>query len=274
MTMLTAPNLSSTATTPHAPARALLRDTGIVLTRELRPVLRDPFSVVFGLVQPLVFLALFGPLLIGSLGVSGILGANVWQWFVPAILVMTTLFGTGSTGSNLLYEFQTGAHERMLVTPLSRPSLLIGRALKELVPLIGQAVILIAVMLPFGLTLHPLGMLVALALLGVLGIGLGSLSYALATAVRRQDWMFWLVHQTVLFPLMLLSGILLPLQNGPSWMQAIAAVNPLAYVVDAERALFAGELASATVAWGWIAALVTAAGGLAVGIRAMIHSAG
>jgi ABC-type multidrug transport system permease subunit len=139
-----------------------VRDTGIVMVHELQPVLRDPFSVVFGLVQPLVFLALFGPLLVGSLGGS-------------------------------------------------------------------EAVILIAVMIPFGFQLHLLGALAGLALLGVLGIGLR------------------VVHQSVLFPLMILSGMLLPLEIGPGWMQVIAKANPLAYVVDAERALFAGDLASAAV---------------------------
>ena len=79
----------------------------------------------------------------------------MWQWFVPSILVMTALFGTSTTGANLLFEFQTGAHERMLVTPLSRPSLLIGRALKEMVPLAGQAVVIVAVMIPFGFELLP-----------------------------------------------------------------------------------------------------------------------
>lgn len=261
--------------TPRSPDRAasLVRDTGIVMVRELRPVLRDPFSVVFGLVQPLVFLALFGPLLVGSLGGAEVLGGSVWQWFVPAILVMTTLFGTAVTGSNLLYEFHTGAHERMLVTPLSRPSLLIGRSLKELVPLTGQAVILIAVMIPFGFELHVIGALAGLALLGVLGIGLGAFSYALAIAVRRQEWMFWVVHQSVLFPLMILSGMLLPLETGPGWMQAVARANPLAYVVDAERALFAGDLTTAAVGWGWLAALTTAVAGLTVGVRVMNRSA-
>jgi len=236
--------------------------------------MRDPFSVVFGLVQPLVFLALFGPLLVGSLGGADVLGGNVWQWFLPAILVMTTLFGTAVTGSNLLFEFQTGAHERMLVTPLSRPSLLIGRSLKELVPLTGQAVLLIAVMLPFGFQLHLLGALAGLALLACLGVGLGALSYALATAVRKQEWMFWLVHQTVLFPLMILSGMLLPLETGPGWMQAAAKANPLSYVVDAERALFAGDLTSQAVLGGWTAALATAVLGLVVGVRVMNRSAG
>ena len=264
---------AGTTATPRNPLLGLARDTGIVMVRELRPVLRDPFSLVFSLVQPLVFLALFGPLLAGSLGGADALGGNVWQWFVPAILVMATLFGTASTGSNLLYEFQTGAHERMLVTPLSRPSLLIGRSLKEVVPLVGQAIILIVVMIPFGFQLHLVGALVGLALLGVLGIGLGSLSYAVATAVRKQDWMFWIVHQTVIFPLMILSGMLLPLETGPGWMQAAARANPLAYVVDAERALFAGDLTSPAVAWGWVAATAPAVIGLIVGVRLMTRSA-
>ncbi|GIG88668.1 ABC transporter permease [Plantactinospora endophytica] len=254
----------------------LLRDTGIVLTRELRPLLHDPFSVIFGMIQPLVFLGLFGPLLVGSLGgqAGTTLGdGGVWQWFVPAILVMTALFGTSTTGANLLFEFQTGAHERMLVAPLSRPSLLVGRALKEMVPLAGQAVIIVLVMIPFGFRLYPVGALVGLALLAVFGVGLGALSYALAIAVRKQDWMFWVVQQTLIFPLMLLSGMLLPLDTGPGWMRVAAHFNPLAYLVDAERALFAGDLGSTTVLWGWVAALVTAAVGLTVGVRAMARSA-
>ena len=269
-----APSLTPAPVPSQSGVRGLLRDTAIVMVRELRPLVRDPFSVIFGLLQPLVFLALFGPLLVGSLGgQAGALGGSVWQWFVPAILVMTALFGTSTTGANLLFEFQTGAHERMLVTPLSRPSLLIGRSLKEMVPLAGQAVLIIAVMIPFGFRLHPAGALSGLILLAVFGVGLGSLSYALAIAVRKQEWMFWVVQQTLIFPLMLLSGMLLPLETGPAWMQLAARFNPLSYVVDAERALFAGELTSATVAGGWAAAVVTAAVGLTIGIRAMVRSA-
>jgi ABC-2 type transport system permease protein len=253
----------------------LARDTRIVFVRELKPMIRDPFSVVFGLVQPLVFLALFGPLLSGSVGAAGPVtaGGSVWQWFVPSILVMTALFGTSAVGSNLLFEFQTGAHERMLVTPLSRSSLLIGRSLKEMVPLAGQAVLIVAVMVPFGFDLHPAGALLGLLLLAVFGVGLGSLSYALAIAVRKNEWMFWLVQQTLLFPLMILSGMLLPLEAGPSWMRVASSANPLAYLVDAERALFAGDVASLDALWGAVAAGLTAAIGLFVGIRAMLRSA-
>jgi ABC-2 type transport system permease protein len=160
----------------------------------------------------------------------------------------------------------------MLVAPLRRSSLLIGRSLKEMVPLAGQALIIVLVMLPFGFRFNPLGGLLGIVLLVVFGIGLGSLSYALALAVRKQDWMFWVVQQALLYPLMILSGMLLPLSAGPGWMQVIARANPLTYVVDAERALFAGQYTS-SVAWGWFAAGLTAAVGLTVGIRAMVRGA-
>ncbi|MEU4196531.1 ABC transporter permease [Kribbella sp. NPDC026611] len=269
MTTLTL-NPTTTATTEPS-SRNLFGDIRTVMARELKPVLRDPFTMVFGMVQPLVFLALFGPLLRGSMG--GSVGNGVWQWFVPSILVMTMLFGTSTTGSNLLFEFQTGAHERMLVTPLSRSSLLIGRALKEMVPLFGQAVIVLAVMTPFAFDLHVGGAIVGLALLAVFGVGLGSFSYALALAVRKQDWMFWMVQQTFLFPLMILSGMLLPLETGPEWMKIASKFNPLSYLVDAERALFSGSVTTSPVLWGWVAALATTALGLTIGVRTMLRSA-
>jgi ABC-2 type transport system permease protein len=250
--------------------RSLARDTRIVMLRELRPMIRNPFSLLFGMIQPLVFLGLFGPLLAGQVGGDS---SEVWQWFVPSIIGMTALFGTSTTGANLLFEFQTGAHERMLVTPLARPALLLGRALKEMVPLAGQAVVVVAVMVPFGFELHLTGALVGMALLGIFGVGLGALSYALAVAVRKADWMFWMVQQTFLFPVMILSGMLLPLETGPGWMQNLAKANPLAYVLDAERALFAGDLANSAVAQGFVAAAATAAAGLAIGIRVMLRSA-
>lgn len=248
--------------------RNVFSDVLIVMTRELRPVITDPFSLVVGLIQPLVFLLLFGPLISQDLGESG----SPWAWFVPGILVMTSLFGTAGTGSNLQFDLQTGTHERLLVTPLTRSSLFIGRSLKEFVPLVIQAVVVIIAMIPFGFRPDPVGAVLGLALLGVLGIGVGSLSYALAIAVREQDWMFWTIHQTVIFPLMILSGILLPLENGPAWMRLISQFNPLTHVVNAERELFAGQLTGANIAYGFIAAVVTAIVGFIFGLRALRNS--
>src|SRR3954453_7533417 len=104
-------------------------DVHTVFSRELRPTLRNPFTIIISMVQPLVFLALFAPLLPQD---------EALQWFVPGIVVMSCLFGASMTGSNLLFEIQTGSHERMLVTPLRHPALLIGRALKEIMPVVAR----------------------------------------------------------------------------------------------------------------------------------------
>lgn len=246
--------------------RTFATDTTTVLSRELRPALRDPVSVIFTMIQPLVFLGLFAPLLAGITGLST---GDSLQSFVPGILVMSCLVGTSMTGSNLQLEMQSGSHERLLVTPLGRPALLVGRALKEIVPVLVQALVIVAVTVPFGFDLAPAGLVVGLALLAVTAVGLGALSYALALAVRNQEWVFWAVQQTLLFPLLLLAGVLLPLESGPGWMRAASAVNPLRYLVDAERSLFAGEIGDPAVAGGAIAAVVTACFGVWVGTRAM-----
>ena len=254
---------------PRIRSTSPVRDTWNVLVRELRPVVRDPFSLVFSLLQPLVFLGLFGPLLVAS---SGEPASATLQWFVPGVLVMIALFGTGTTGSNLLFEMQTGSHERTLVMPIARSSLLVGRALKEMAPIIVQAGVIALVSIPFGFAVDPMGMLISLVLLALFGLGFGALSYSLALVSRNRDWMFWAVQQATLFPLMILSGMLLPLEDAPAWMRVAAAFNPVGYVVTAERALFAGEILSPAVLGGFVAALVLAAGGLAVGIRTIKKS--
>jgi ABC-2 type transport system permease protein len=166
----------------------------------------------------------------------------------------------------------TGSHERTLVAPISRASLLVGRALKEIVPILAQALLISLIAWPFGFTLHPLGLVVGLVLLATFGVGLGALSYTLALATKEREWLFWGVQQTLIFPLMILSGMLLPLEQGPGWMRAVAAVNPLSHVVAAERALLSGDLGSAAVLWGWVASLLLAALGLALGVRAIRRS--
>lgn len=103
---------------------------------------------------------------------------------------------------------------------------------------------------------------------GHLRIGLGALSYALALVSQNKEWIFWGgVQQTLLFPLMILSGIMLPIEAGPGgWMKVASLFNPLTYLVNAERELFAGRIGMDTM-WGLVAAVVTAAVGLVVGIR-------
>ncbi|OLT52105.1 ABC transporter permease [Cellulosimicrobium sp. CUA-896] len=255
-------------------ASKFLTDTWAVFTREILLVLRDPFTLIFSLLQPLIFLGLFGPLLTGAVGGfgggapgGGGSTAETLQWFVPGVIVMISLFGTSMSGSNLLYEMMTGSYERVLATPLDRSAILVGRALKEFAPLVVQGLLIAVVCVPFGFTLYPLHLIAGLALLGLFGIGVGALSIALALAAKNREWLFWGVQQSLLFPLLILSGMMLPLEAGPAWMQTAALFNPLTYIVDAERALLAGSFTDPAVLWGVVAAALTCAVGVWVGIR-------
>jgi len=237
-----------------------------VMTRELKPVWHEPASILFAMVQPLVFLGLFAPLLPDSPAGSAL------QWFVPGTVAMTCLMGASFTGANLMEEMRTGSHERLLVSPIPRPALLVGRALKEVVPMLLQTALILAVVTPFSFDLHLGGVLVAVVILALFSIGVGALSFALALASEGQDWMFWTVQQTLLFPVLLLAGILLPIEGGPGWLKVAADLNPLTYVVEAVRALFAGDFPVDTVLSGFAGAGVVAVLGVVVGVRTMQKS--
>ena len=241
-------------------------DTLNVMNRELKPVFREPASVLFAMVQPLVFLGLFAPLL------PKVENGSALQWFVPGIVAMTALMGASFTGSNLMEEMQSGSHERQLVSPLGRPALLVGRALKEVVPMLMQVAIIVAVVTPFSFDLHLGGVLAAALVLSLFSIGVGALSFALALASKGQDWMFWTIQQTLLFPALLTAGVLLPMDGAPRWLEVVSTLNPLTYVVDAVRALFAGTYPVDVVAQGVAGAAVVAVLGLWVGVRAMRRS--
>jgi ABC-2 type transport system permease protein len=241
-------------------------DTWNVMVRELKPLFREPASVLFAMVQPLVFLGLFAPLL------PEVSEGSALQWFVPGIIAMTALMGASMTGANLTQEIVSGSHERLLVSPLNRSSLLVGRALKEVLPMLMQAAIILAVVTPFSFDLDLGGALVGVAMLAVFSVGVGALSFALALVSKDQDWVFWTVQQTLIFPVLLLAGMLLPIDGAPGWLRAAAQVNPLTYIVEAERALFAGSYPAADVAQGFLAAGLVAALGLVVGLRAMSRS--
>jgi len=252
--------------TPELRPPGFLADTWNVMVRELKPVFREPASVLFAMVQPLVFLGLFAPLL------PDVEDGSALQWFVPGIVAMTALMGASFTGANLTQEIMTGSHERLLVSPLNRSSLMVGRALKEVVPMLMQTAIILIAVTPFSFDLHLGGVLVGVAMLSLFSIGVGALSFALALASKDQEWLFWTVQQTMIFPLLLLAGVLLPLEGAPGWLQTAADLNPLTYVVEAERALFAGSFPADTVAYGFVGAGVVAALGLVVGLRAMNRS--
>ena len=240
---------------------SFLYDVKTSFIREMKPLISGWVWLAFGLVQPLLYIGLFVPLL-GNVGIEG---ASPLQWFIPGMMVMLTLFGTAMVGWSLTEELLSGVLERFLATPMSRPAMLMGRALKEMFPLFFQAVVMIVIALPFGLVLHPLQMLYGLALLGLFGVGVAALSYALAIAAKNNTSLFYMVSQSVALPLMLLGGVLLPLESGPGWLYVASRFNPLTYVIEAERALFMGEFFNLTVLNGTLVVLAVLVIGLGIG---------
>jgi len=230
----------------------VLRDTWLVFARVMLPVVRNPVAVVFGLAQPLLYLGLFGPLL----------GDTGWQWFVPGLLVQMALFGTAYAGFSLLPEVRTGVMERLRVTPVSRVALLVGRVGKDVVLLVVQSLLIVLAATLFGFRASPGEVLLGLGLVALLGVAIGAMSYAIALKVKL-EYVFASVLSATIVPVMLLSGVLLPMSNGPRWLYWLSRVNPLAHVVDAERSIFN----TGSVLFGLIAVAALVLAGVFYGVR-------
>ncbi|XVQ15410.1 ABC transporter permease [Spirillospora sp. CA-255316] len=241
-----------------------VRDSYLIFRRCLRQTLRSKVAVVFGLLQPLLYLVLFGPLLTRMTGVRGFGADDPWQVLVPGILVQLALFGAGFAGFGLIADLRSGVVERLRVTPVSRTALLLGRVMRDTVVLAVQAVMLLAAGLALGLRAPAGGLLIGLAFVVGLAMGIASLSYVLAMATRSED-AFAPLLSTVTLPLMLLSGVLLPMTMAPGWLDAVSRLTPLRYAVDAVRAAFGGQYAGAAVLWGTAVTLVLLAVSVALG---------
>ena len=131
-----------------------LRETWLIFRRSLILTLRQPVWLLMGIFQPILYLVLFGPLLEGAVTQAGA-GVNAFDWFVPGMLVMVAVFGAAFVGFGLIAELRYGVIERMRVTPMSRTAMLLGRSLRDAVLLLMQAVIMIVIAIPFGITHRP-----------------------------------------------------------------------------------------------------------------------
>jgi len=233
--------------------------TALILARHhLRATFRSKLAIMINAVQPIMFLVLFGPLFARS-------GIGSWDVLVPGLLMQLTLMSAGLAGFGIYIDRRFGAFERLRVTPAGRTSLLLGRVLRDIVVLLVQAALLLAIGFVLGLRAPLAGLLLGLALLVVLAIGLASLSYAIALVMP--DELFPPVASTAVVPLMLLSGALLPMSLAPPWLDVLSRLTPFRYVVEALRAFFAGSYGGAAVAWGMLAGLAFLVIGVALGTR-------
>jgi ABC-2 type transport system permease protein len=233
----------------------LLRDTLIIFQRQALLLLRNPVWIFVGVFQPVMYLLLFAPLLKPALQVSS--NAQAYEIFVPGLLVLLAIFGGLFQGFGLIAELRAGIIERSRVTPVSRLALLLGRSLRDVVSLIAQAVIITLLALIFDLRVFIVNLLLAYLMLALISLMTSALSYGVALVVKSEDALAPLMN-TVAQPVLLLSGILLPLTLAPGWLQGIADWNPFSWAVDGTRALFRGDLGSSDVWQGLVIMAVLA----------------
>jgi len=180
--------------------------------------------------------------------------------------VQMGMFGGLFVGFGLIAEWRSGVIERMRVTPASRTALLLGRVLRDTVVTVVQATLIVVGSILFGLRVPWLGAVFGVAGVALLSIALASASYAVALRVKSEDAFAPMLNAVVL-PVVLLSGILLPMSLGPSWLYNLSRINPFSYIVDAERAAFLGNIASRTVLVGVLITLALVAACVVWGTR-------
>ncbi|WP_020525733.1 ABC transporter permease [Catelliglobosispora koreensis] len=231
-----------------------LRDTWLVFQRQMLLLLRNPVWVVVGITQPLFYLLLFAPLMKKALGQGAELtDAQAYLIFVPGMLVMVALF-TAFSGFGLIAELRAGVIERNRVTPVSRVALMLGRCLRDVVSLLFQAVLVTVLAVLFGMRVQLGNALLAYLLIALMALLLSSLGYALGLALKSEDALAPMLN-TFIQPIMLLSGILLPMTLAPAWLQRVADFNPFSWAVKGVRELFAGNPGSPDV-WKALVILV------------------
>jgi ABC-2 type transport system permease protein len=255
---------------------SFIHDTLFIYRRQVRLVLRNPAFLTIGLLQPILYLVLFGPLLTklppgtltGGSGTGGV--AEAYQFFVPGLLIQLALFGSTFVGFAIISDWRSGVIERYRVTPVSRVSILAGRVLRDVTMLIIQSIVLLLAGVAFGLRAPLPAVLMGFVYIVLVAIGLASVSYAVALLLKSEDAFAPLIN-SVIVPLVLLSGIMLPLNIGPGWLQGIARISPFRYIIDAMREAYAGRYWDTVVLEGLLVAVGLAAVFMWLGSRVFVR---
>jgi ABC-2 type transport system permease protein len=219
----------------------ILTDTGLLFKRKMLETLRNPIYIIISLSTPVVYLVLFAPLLNKLVGVKGFTQGQVLNVFIPGLLVIIAFLGGLFVGFTMIDEVKNGVLERMRVTPTSRFALLAGRVLRDLVNVTVVVVIFALIAIPFGFHLEFFGFMVLLLLLAMMLITTSSFGNAMGVILGDED-RYAPIVQGINLPVILLSGMLLPMALAPFWLQVIAHFNPAYYCVVAGRLLAVGRI--------------------------------
>ncbi|HWE32777.1 MAG TPA: ABC transporter permease [Solirubrobacteraceae bacterium] len=230
----------------------LVRQTGYMTLRHLRELYRQPWFVAVTLVQPIVWLLLFGALFKKIVDIPGFHGHSYIGFLSPGVVVMTAMFNSAWSGMALIEDLQKGVTARFLVSPVRREALIAGRILKEGIVVVIQSVIIVALALIVGATFPGGigGVVVLFAVSAVLGATFGALSNGFGLIMRQEEALIGAV-QFIALPLTFLSSTFLQPNLMPSWIRHLSDFNPVNWAVIAGRAA-----TSSNPDWGLVASRV------------------
>jgi len=230
----------------------LVSDTWYLFNKYLRITLRMPMWALFTIVQPLIWLLIFGQLFKKMASLPGFPEGRYMDFFLPVAIIMTVLFGTSWSGVSLLREINFGTVEKMMVTPVSRVSIVMSRVIHTAVTVIVQCLIIMIIAIIFGATVSGVkGAVLSLVIVFLLSLGFSGISNGLAMWLKREEPLVMLGNMMTL-PLMFLSSAMVPKSFMPEWIKIVTKINPIDYAVETTRAFYSGGATLNTTIVGFL----------------------
>ncbi len=230
---------------PSAPrATNVLRGIYIVWWRDVIRFWRDRMRLVASFAQPLLYLVVFGSGLSASLGRGFAGGAagdvSYTQFIYPGVISMSVLFTAIFGAMSIVWDREFGFMKELLVAPIDRTAIAIGKTLGGTTQALFQGAILL-ILAPFvGVSLTPLVVVELLGLMIVLAFGLSAMGVAIAARMRSMQG-FQVVMNFLMMPMLFLSGALFPLVGLPAWLTVVTRIDPASYGVDPIRRVLLGS---------------------------------
>ena len=216
----------------------LLNDTGYLFVRYIKKLIRNPILLFFSLVQPIIFLVLFTQLFERFANIPGFPAESYLIFATPGILLQNAFGSALQSGNSIVSDIDSGYLQKMLVTPVSRYAILLGRLTSDAFRVLIQSTIIMV--LAFLLGARPvtgiLGVLLMLLTIAFFGLAWSGISLAIGLKTKSSETVF-AFGSFLTFPLLFMSTSLTPLEFMPDWIKTVSMFNPISYTVDAVRVL-------------------------------------
>ncbi|MFI0418517.1 ABC transporter permease [Spongiactinospora sp. 9N601] len=225
---------------PRRSAAHDLRAVKVVLHREMLRFLNDRTRMVSMLIQPVLWLFVMGTGL-GTLVSGAIPGLDFRTFMYPGMISMTVIMTAMFSAGSIVWDREFGFLREMLVAPVSRTAIVVGKCLGGAVVATGQGIVILALAGAVGVPYDPVLMLTLLGEMFLAAFTITAFGVMLAARMKNMQSFFG-VMQMAIMPMMFLSGAMFPLANLPSWLHVLTTVNPLTYAVDPMRQAVFGAL--------------------------------